>query len=472
MRGKVNLAVEDYGGGGCGGNLPPIDPPSSWFNNWSDEEGDNSGMNNNDGGGIKKGKDKLVSLLSATVCVPKLVDYGSDSLNLGSDGEQSSIFKKLKSFLSKKHRNTKQFPPILSITSTSDILQPKLLNETLCNSILFNSTDGLNSRSSVEKLAEKINDYYLSNGYPFCRVLEIKLQSKKCHVGERKSSSLFLSVYEPTVCDPPLVVRFRREMVELGSGGGEKPEVITVSEFKKRKLEEENERKFKSVTSFSGEGGGGIYHTKNMRTVYLPTSSGKTNARKLAKAMALTPGHVLKWDKNKWNKIKSSSLFDVVSCNPILNDNGTISLVLEGCEKKCNHIEYGVTKSLYSKSWEGEMKLLVRNLFGGDEFGSVTAKRGMSDTQPSVRIGYGDEKFGDFGGWRVEGFNEYIGGGSMDVDARKRTWKSVGKEFVRFTKKISSFGDASVNGQEEVKLGARAMATSPKDSSKYFVCCT
>ena len=78
-------------------------------------------------------------------------------------------------------------------------------------------------------------------------------------------------------------------------------------------------------------------------------------------------------------------------------------------EKPSRNLEYGVTKSLYTGEWSGEMNVDHNNLFGGSEVGSFVFKRGTVDPVGSYNVKYRNDGFGGSGGHGVEAYSEYIG---------------------------------------------------------------
>ena len=109
-----------------------------------------------------------------------------------------------------------------------------------------------------------------------------------------------------------------------------------------------------------------------------------------------------------------SSLCDLmVGLVGILNSQkyrtGTVQLNIVAQEAPTRHLEYGLGKSLYTGSWEGELDFEHANLLGGGEVMGVSVRRGTRDSEPSVRVRFTDDRFGLEGGYDVEAFSDYIG---------------------------------------------------------------
>jgi len=49
-------------------------------------------------------------------------------------------------------------------------------------------------------------------------------------------------------------------------------------------------------------------------------------------------------------------LFELVRTRPVFDGDGNVQLMVTATEKPSRNLEYGVTKSLYTGEWEGEMR--------------------------------------------------------------------------------------------------------------------
>ena len=88
--------------------------------------------------------------------------------------------------------------------------------------------------------------------------------------------------------------------------------------------------------------------------------------------------------------------------------DGSVQLHIIAEEAAPRNLEYGVSRSLYTGSWEGELDFLHGNIFGGGETLGLAVRRGAKDPEPSVRIRFQDDKFGLEGGYNIELFNDYV----------------------------------------------------------------
>ena len=124
----------------------------------------------------------------------------------------------------------------------------------------------------------------------------------------------------------------------------------------------------------------------------------------------LSPGRQFRWDGNRWRQISASGIFaQILKASPEPMRDGTVQLHIHATEAAARHLEYGLGKSLYTKSWEVELDFEHQHLLGNGESLGLTVHRGTKDTEPSVRLRYADEKFGMEGGYDVELFIDFIG---------------------------------------------------------------
>jgi hypothetical protein len=93
-------------------------------------------------------------------------------------------------------------------------------------------------------------------------------------------------------------------------------------------------------------------------------------------------------------------------------------------------LEYGIGKSIWTNSWEGEVDFDWRNIFGGGESMGVLVRRGTKDSSPSVRVRYGDDKFGLEGGYVVEVFTDFLGDSPKDTK-KEQTDTSLASEPIK-----------------------------------------
>lgn len=241
------------------------------------------------------------------------------------------------------------------------------------------------STGGVQRLARVIaREVYQRRHYPLCSVTGATLTED----GECR-----LQVEEPTVHREPVAVAFAKEMVVDDRDG-------TTLSF--RKYREKRERR-REVSSFKP------LKREDLNTTFVQTT-GKTRSNAVAGAMALKEGEVFQWDADRWKKVVDSGIWDkVLHMEPVRLEDGTVQLRVICQESPRRRVEYGISKSLYTGGWEGELDFENRNLLGGGEVLSVTMKRGARDPEPSVTLRYQDDKFGRPHGYAVEAFQDYIG---------------------------------------------------------------
>jgi outer membrane protein assembly factor BamA len=148
-----------------------------------------------------------------------------------------------------------------------------------------------------------------------------------------------------------------------------------------------------------------------LNTTFVPSSGrAKTNPRRLAQALGLKSGQPFQWNPAVWSRIVGAGLFhNVLRASPERLQDGTVQLQLFVQEAPPRHLEYGITKSMYTGSWEGELDFVHKNVLGGGESLGVVVRRGTHDAAPSVRLSFDNDKFGLPGGYSVQVFADYIG---------------------------------------------------------------
>mmetsp|Transcript_5608 Transcript_5608/g.11690 ORF Transcript_5608/g.11690 Transcript_5608/m.11690 type:complete len:542 (+) Transcript_5608:921-2546(+) len=171
----------------------------------------------------------------------------------------------------------------------------------------------------------------------------------------------------------------------------------------------------------------------------LVKSIGRTNPYALAEALDLYPGRPFRWEQWRWDKVARSGLFAEVEKRVTkieeanvsnVGQPGKVRLDILAREAPCRTLDYGVTKSLYTGGWEGELAFEHRNVLGGGEVAGVVVRRGAHDPEPSVNIQIRDSKLGCAKGYSVDLFNEYIGdGGPGFVDTATSAARGIKKRW-------------------------------------------
>lgn len=248
----------------------------------------------------------------------------------------------------------------------------------------------------VQEFANFLKRWYVRKGYVLHGVTGATLKPD--------TATAEISVQEPKIAHKPVGVTFLREMVIDPSTG----ELLTFRQYQ----EKQNRRRtlgFESKNTNNKNGDSSLVDRSALNTTFIETT-GKTKPTRLAQALGLTPGNPFRWDDSRWAKIASSGLFSkILQAAPQPMQDGSVQFHIVAQEAPSRHLEYGVSKSLYTGGWEGEVDFEHANFMGGGETLGVNLRRGAKDSGPSVRFKYSDGRLGLVGGYDVEVFSEYIG---------------------------------------------------------------
>lgn len=236
----------------------------------------------------------------------------------------------------------------------------------------------------VQDFAEALKVWYTRKGYILHSVTGATLKPE--------TATAEITVQEPRTNRAPVDIIFCKEMVVDEDTG----DLISYRDYKD---------KHKARKTFGYD----KIEKQNLNTTYVQTS-GRTKPSRIASAMGLSPGAHFQWDSLRWQKISKSGIFSrILKASPQPMQDGTVQLHIYALEAPARHLEYGLGKSLYTDTWEGELDFEHVNLLGGGETLGVTVRRGTKDAEPTVRLRYSDEKFGMGGGYDVEVFSDFIG---------------------------------------------------------------
>ena len=237
----------------------------------------------------------------------------------------------------------------------------------------------------VQEFARSIQRWYTRQGYVLHSVTGATLVPE--------TGTAEIRVQEPTTADEPVRIVFCKEMVV-------DPETGDVISFRQYSDKHTQRRTFK----FNSE----TIARNDLNWTYVPTPVGRTRPRRIAAALGLAPGEHFRWNESRWRKIVGSGIFKkVLQAAPKTVDNGTVQLQILVHEAPPRHLEYGLSKSLYTGDWEGELDFEHVNLLGGGESLGFTFRRGTKG--PSGRLRFSDDRFGLEGGYDVELFSDFIG---------------------------------------------------------------
>ena len=254
----------------------------------------------------------------------------------------------------------------------------------------------------VQDLARNLKRWYNFKGYILHSVTGASL--------DQETATASISVEEPFVSALPVKIVFCKEMVvdeETGS-------LLTFKKYREKKLKQmENKSsgfvRFQSLDLKIDK--------KDLNTTFI-TTTGRTKASKIAKALKLKPGTPFQWLDTRWSKIANSGVLKVLKTSPEPTTDGGVCLQVFAVEPPPRHLEYGIGKSVWTDSWEGEVDFDWRNIFGGGESVGVMVRRGTKDSSPSVRFRYGDDKFGLEGGYDIEAFSDFLGETRSDAEKK------------------------------------------------------
>lgn len=147
---------------------------------------------------------------------------------------------------------------------------------------------------------------------------------------------------------------------------------------------------------------------EDLNMTYVTVQEGRTRPKRIAAALGLEPGQHFRWNAVRWQKVASSGIFSkIFQASPRPLPDGSVQLQILCTEAPSRHLEYGISRSLYTGSWEGEVDFEHFNLLGGGEVLGFTFRRGIKG--PSGRLRFSDERFGVEGGYDVEVFRDFLG---------------------------------------------------------------
>lgn len=260
----------------------------------------------------------------------------------------------------------------------------------------------------VRELSKNLKRWYDRRGYVLHTVTGASLDAD--------TATASITVEEPVVSALPVSLVFCKEMVIDHETG----EPITFKKYAQKQQQAnallDRKRTGGLGSRFRGSAGGGFkIDRKNLNTTLVPTT-GKTDPAKIARAMRLAPGEPFRWLDDRWAKIASSGVFSrILRASPEPATDGGVCLQIHAVEPPPRHLEYGIGKSVWTDSWEGEVDFDWRNVFGGGESVGVMVRRGTKDSSPSVRLRYGDDRFGLEGGYDLEAFSDFLGDTASDA---------------------------------------------------------
>eukprot|EP00815_Leptocylindrus_aporus_P009194 CAMPEP_0116057496 /NCGR_PEP_ID=MMETSP0322-20121206/4641_1 /TAXON_ID=163516 /ORGANISM="Leptocylindrus danicus var. apora, Strain B651" /LENGTH=630 /DNA_ID=CAMNT_0003541509 /DNA_START=35 /DNA_END=1927 /DNA_ORIENTATION=+ len=283
--------------------------------------------------------------------------------------------------------------PIKEVTAPESMVLPRKVIE------LAAKRSGMIGRplnaASVSECAKFIKQWYHRQGYVLSSVTGATLNP---------DGVTELKVEEPVMANQPVAIGFAKEVV-IVDDDDEGQKTVTYKQFRKMEAAEIGSSRVRKPVPRS-----------DLNTTYVQTE-GRTKAKPIARTLDLYPGEPFRWQQARWKRILGAGLFsNILKCTPARTNDGKVQLQVIAAERPPRNLEYGVTKSFYTGSWEGEVEFEHQNLFGGGEVASLNVRRGAKDSYPSIRARYTDEKFGFEGGYGIEAFSEFIGETETDID--------------------------------------------------------
>jgi outer membrane protein assembly factor BamA len=249
----------------------------------------------------------------------------------------------------------------------------------------------------VQAFARNLKHWYARQGYVLHSVTGATIDAD--------SAVAEISVEEPCISAAPVDIVFCKEMVVDNETG----QVLTFRQYR----EKHSTRRTFGFDKIKRE---------NLNTTFV-AAPGRTNPNVVAKALRLLPGRSFQWEPRRWQQVAGSGIFSrVLRASPERLKDGSVQLQILCQEAAPRHLEYGLTKSLYTGSWEGEIDFEHANLLGGGERLGLLVRRGTRDAEPSLRVHFTNDKFGMEGGYNVQVFSDYIGASQPDdkKDANKK----------------------------------------------------
>mmetsp|Transcript_28094 Transcript_28094/g.39503 ORF Transcript_28094/g.39503 Transcript_28094/m.39503 type:complete len:700 (+) Transcript_28094:130-2229(+) len=301
-----------------------------------------------------------------------------------------SASNQIKTLLKRKSKEEKEQEALLEELKSTPVAAVSVPNTTVLPPEVINiaaKRSGLLGRplryEAVQEMARALKQWYSRKGYVLHSVTGATLRAE--------DATAVIQVQEPKVSNAPVGITICKEMVVDEDTGN----VLTIRQYKERQAK-------RKVVGYRN------IKKSDLNTTYVQTE-GRTNPERIANALELKPGKPFKWEPNRWQKVLGSGIFGrVIKASPQRMKDGTVQFHVIATERAPRNLEYGVSKSLYTNSWEGELEFEHGNLLGGGEILGLQVRRGTKDAEPSVKVRYSDSKFGRAGGFDCEAFSDFI----------------------------------------------------------------
>jgi hypothetical protein len=240
--------------------------------------------------------------------------------------------------------------------------------------------------------------------------------------------------------------------------------------------------------------------------------SGRTRPSKVAKMLNLVPGSHFCVLPDLWSRLiaspgsaaaggggkqQQSPIFSAIhALRPLPTAKDSVELEIVATENKPYvSLEYGITKSLYSDQWEGELDLKHANLLGGGEVATMNVRKGKNRRQDndsglknrkhlfsfgpiSWRMSIKDDSLGSsHAGYDMEVFRDHVGVCEKGGDGKRGTDEFKGRGAVEINQsKVSVYSnEEDCSPRTGVKMKLRLPQSShplalPKAISARFEC--
>ena len=405
------------GGSGNGGNDfgrsffdSSNDPPSLWssFSNWAHKQvqEDESSVPDDahDDEGTRETEPSFMSNNTETIrggATRRRNNPDHATIQSTKTRPASSISKRIKGIFRGKAK--RQEDELMQQLQTMPIQRVQVPNTTVLPDSVIQSAAlqagmmGQPLRSDrVHDFANFLTSWYQRQGYVLHSVTGATLRPE--------TATAEITVQEPILHQEPVGIVFVKEMVLDQETG----EMLTPRQYKDRHSVQKS--KGGLPIGFGDDDSQVSDLNDKVNTTFVATSQGRTRPSRIARALQLRPGQHFQWQGSRWMKIRESGIFGrILQTAPRAMPDGTVQLQIVATETPARNLEYGVGKSLYTGSWEGELDFEHGNLLGGGEVLGLSVRQGAHDAEPSVHVQFSDDRFGMEGGYDIEVFSDYIG---------------------------------------------------------------
>ncbi len=319
----------------------------------------------------------------------------------------------------------------------TELLTPEEITQCAKESNLINGTL---TPESLELTANRINHLYLKQGYVMNCVTGATLVPSSQDAEQHGSEAhVELKVREVKIAKPQnrnsssVKIRFVEKLHDQGKNGDDERS----SSRKSSSDEAQSDHQTYKIVS------GRARPSKVARMVkQVPGSHFQILPERWAQLATYPAKCVIGDDGRELQLGRKSAIFSTIhAVRPIPMTQDTVELEIVATENKPFSLEYGVTKSLYSDQWEGELDLRHTNIFGGGEVAAINVRKGRS-TGPEN--GYGTKNWksavlrrpvswkmsikddylgGRDAGYDFEIFRDYVGVGGYEAVSEQKTGK-------------------------------------------------